>query len=116
MRFRLGDCLWVRIVDVGGALSARRYLADGALVIEVADEFCPWNEGRWKVEGGTAERTEDAPDLRLPVESLGSAYLGGISFAELARAGRVEELSQGALARADALFLWDRHPWCPEIF
>jgi predicted acetyltransferase len=116
MRFRLGDCLWIRIVDVGGALSARRYLSDGPLVMEVADEFCPWNEGRWKLEGGTAERTDAAPDLRLPVQSLGSVYLGGVSFAELARAGRVEEAKPGALARADALFGWDRHPWCPEIF
>jgi hypothetical protein len=52
----------------------------------------------------------------LPVQSLGSAFLGGISFAELARAGRVEELREGAVARADRLFGWDRHPWCPEIF
>jgi len=116
MRFRLGDCLWIRIVDVGAALSARQYLSDGALVIEVVDEFCPWNEGRWKLEGGTAERTKEAPHLRLPVQSLGSAFLSGVSFAELVRAGRVEELKPGALARADALFLWDRHPWCPEIF
>jgi hypothetical protein len=50
------------------------------------------------------------------VQSLGSVYLGGVSFAELARAGRVEEAKPGALARADALFGWDRHPWCPEIF
>ena len=38
------------------------------------------------------------------------------SFAALARAGRVEELEDGAIARADSLFRWDRHPWCPEIF
>ena len=116
MRFRLGDCLWVRIVDVGAALSARRYLADGALVLEIEDEFCPWNEGRWKLEGGAAERTEDAADLRLPIQSLGSAFMGGVSFSDLARAGRVDELEPGALVRADASFGWDRHPWCPEIF
>jgi predicted acetyltransferase len=116
MRYRMGDGLWVRLVDVGAALSGRRYSGDGSIVFEVTDEFCPWNEGRWKLEGGTAEPTEDAPELRLPVQSLGSAFLGGISFAELDRAGRVEELEHGALMRADALFRWDRHPWCPEIF
>jgi hypothetical protein len=42
--------------------------------------------------------------------------MGGVSFSELARAGRVEELKRGGLSRADALFRWDRHPWCPEIF
>jgi predicted acetyltransferase len=116
MRYRMGDGLWVRLVDVGATLSGRRYSGDGSIVFEVTDEFCPWNEGRWKLEGGTAEPTEDAAELRLPVQSLGSAFLGGISFAELDRAGRVEELEHGALMRADALFRWDRHPWCPEIF
>jgi predicted acetyltransferase len=112
----MGDCLWVRVVDVGAALSARQYLGDGAIVLDVVDDFCPWNEGRWKVEDGAAERTEDGADLRVPTQTLGSAYMGGVSFAELARAGRVEELKPDAIARADALFRWDRHPWCPEIF
>jgi predicted acetyltransferase len=116
MRYRMGDGLWVRLVDVGTALSGRRYLVDGSVVFEVTDEFCPWNEGRWKLEGGSAERSDDDAELRLPVQSLGSAMLGGISFAQLSRAGRVEELQEGALTRADDLFRWDRHPWCPEIF
>jgi predicted acetyltransferase len=116
MRFRLGDALWIRLVDVGAALSGRKYSDDGAIVLDVVDEFCPWNEGRWKLEDGTADRTDAEPELRLPVQSLGSALLGGISFAELARAGRVEELKPGAVKRADRLFRWDRHPWCPEIF
>jgi Sterol carrier protein domain len=42
--------------------------------------------------------------------------MGGVTFADLSRAGRIEELAEGALIRADALFRWDRHPWCPEIF
>jgi hypothetical protein len=50
------------------------------------------------------------------VQSLGSALLGGVSFASLRRSGRVVELKAGAIERADALFRWDRHPWCPEIF
>jgi predicted acetyltransferase len=116
MRFRLGDALWVRLVDVGAALSGRQYSDECAIVLDVADEFCPWNEGRWKLEDGTAARTDAQAELRLPVQSLGSALLGGISFAELARVGRVEELKDGAVDRADRLFRWDRHPWCPEIF
>jgi predicted acetyltransferase len=116
MRFRMGDALWIRLVDVGAALSGRQYPDDGAIVLEVVDEFCPWNEGRWKLEDGKADRTDAEPGLRLPVQSLGSALLGGISFAELARARRVEELKPGAVKRADRLFRWDRHPWCPEIF
>jgi predicted acetyltransferase len=116
LRYRMGDGLWVRLVDVGAALSGRKYSADDTVVFEVADEFCPWNEGRWKLKGGEAARTEEEPDLRLPVQSLGAAYLGGMSFASLARAGLVDEVREGAVATADGMFRWDRHPWCPEIF
>ena len=113
MRFRVGDGLWARLVDVGAALAARSYSGDGELVLEVSDAFCPWNEGRYALDGST---TKAAADLRLSVDALGSAYLGGFTFSDLARAGRVEEGNEGAVARADALFRTDRKPWCPEIF
>jgi predicted acetyltransferase len=116
LRYRMGDGLWVRLVDVGAALSARQYAEDGAVVFDVHDEFCPWNEGRWKLEGGAASRTDDDADIALSAQSLGAAYLGGVQFSALARTGRAEELKGGALARADGMFRWDRHPWCPEIF
>ena len=115
-RLRLGDGLWTRLVDVGAALSARTYAGDGSVVLDVRDEVCPWNEGRWRVEGGEASRTDDAADLALDVADLGSVYLGGFSFRELSRAGRVEELVQGAIDRADSIFRTDVAPWCPEIF
>jgi predicted acetyltransferase len=112
--FRIFDGLWVRLVDVEAALGGRSYAEGPSVVLEVVDSFCPWNEGRYTVPGG--ERTEADPDLRVDVATLGSAYLGGFTFAELARALRVEELTPGALARADTLFRADRAPWCPEIF
>ena len=111
MRFRLGDSLWVRLVDVGAALAARTF--DSDVVLEVADAFCPWNDARYALDG--SKSVEDA-DIRLDVSDLASVYLGGFTFPQLARAGRVEEISPGALARADAAFRTDRAPWCPEIF
>jgi predicted acetyltransferase len=114
MGFRVTDALWVRLVDVGAALAARSYREGPSLVIEVADGFCPWNEGRYRVPGG--ERTDADPDLRVDVTTLGSVYLGGFTFAELARALRVEEVAPGGIARADTLFDTDRAPWCPETF
>jgi len=116
MRYRLGDGLWVRLVDVGAALSGRTYPEDGELVFDVRDAFCPWNEGRWRLAGGGAERTDAEADLALGVEALGAAFLGGIGFAQLAQGGHVEELTPGALERADGIFRHGLHPWCPEIF
>lgn len=116
LRFELRDGLWVRLVEVEPALNARRYQPGEPVVLEVQDELCPWNAGRWRVGPDGAERTDAEADLAMPVTSLGSAYLGGFRFGELARAGRVEELADGAIDRADALFRADRYPWCPEIF
>ena len=117
MRMRVGDALWVRLVDVGAALAARTYAAEGPVVLEVADSFLPENAGRWKLAEGRAARTEEEADLALDVGELGSVYLGGFGFSELERAGVVQELREGGAARADAVFLTDApKPWCPEIF
>jgi predicted acetyltransferase len=112
----IADGLWVRLVDVGGALSGRSYADDGRIVFDVRDEFCPWNAGRWKLEDGEASRTDEDADLALDVADLASPYLGGFTFRALARAGRVEERCEGGIARADGLFRSDVAPWCPEIF
>jgi predicted acetyltransferase len=114
--YRMGDALWVRLVDVGAALAGRAYGDGGPLVLEVRDAVCDWNDGRWRLEGGVCDRTDEEPDLALDAGALGSAYLGAVSFAELRAALRVEELREGAVARADALFAWHPLPWCPEIF
>ncbi len=116
LRMSLRDGLWLRLVDVGAALAARAYATADSVVIEVADEFCPWNRGRWRVKAGAVERTNDPADLSGDVAALGSVYLGGFTWAQLARALRVTELRPGAVARADALFRHDVAPWCPEIF
>ena len=116
LRMSLGDGLWLRLVDVGAALSGRTYAGDGSIVLEVEDAFCDWNAGRWRLAGGEARRTEDDADLRLDVADLASVYLGGFAFADLARALRVEELTPGAIERADVLFRTSQAPWCPEVF
>jgi len=109
------DGLWLRLVDVGAALAARE-LGPGAVVVELADGFCPWNEGRWRIAADVVARTEEQADLALGADALAAAYLGGWTLARLASAGRVEELAPGSLARADALLRTERAPWCPENF
>lgn len=117
MQLRAGDGLWVRLVDLPAALAARSYGGDGAIVLDVRDAFLPENEGRWRLERGGVERTDEEPDLELDVGELGSVYLGGFTFGELVRAGVVREAREGGAARADAIFLtYGPKPWCPEIF
>ena len=45
------DAMWLRLVDVSAALSGRRYIQAGRVVLEVRDEFCPWNDGRYELDG-----------------------------------------------------------------
>ncbi len=116
LRFEYRDGLWVRLVDVQAALAARSYKAGEPVVIEVRDDLFAENAGRYRVGPDGAERTDAEAELSLPIQALGSVYLGGFGFGELARAGQVEELVDGALDRADTLFRADRYPWCPEIF
>jgi predicted acetyltransferase len=116
VRRRIVDGLWVRLVDLPAALTARDYATALDMVLDVADAFCPWNEGRYRLTGHACERTDAEPDLALDVAALGAAYLGGTTLRELAEADRVRELSAGALDRASAAFRGAVAPWCPEMF
>ena len=115
LHLKLDDGLWLRLVDVEAALRARSYRDGGSVVLEVRDELCPWNAGRYRV-GETVERTDDAPDVELDVADLSSAFLGAFDFIRLAKAERVRELTPDALERASDLFRTPLPPFCPEVF
>jgi predicted acetyltransferase len=117
---RANDALHVRLVDVDRSLSQRTYETELDVVLDVDDQLCPWNSGRWRLRGGpdgaTCERTTGPADVALPVVALGSAYLGGPTLLELSRAGLVREQRAGALAAASAAFAHDPKPWTAFVF
>jgi predicted acetyltransferase len=117
---RLNESLWVRLVDVPRALAARRYAAPVDVVLEVTDPLLDGNAGRWRLvadrESATCTPTDAPADLACDVLELGSAYLGGVSLAVLGAAGRVRELTPGALAIAGVAFGWHRLPAAAEVF
>ncbi|MER6343021.1 GNAT family N-acetyltransferase [Streptomyces sp. NPDC001595] len=119
-RPRMRDSLYLRPVEVGAALEARTYLAPVDVVLEVRDDFCPWNAGRWRLsgdaKGASCERTTDPADLALSARELGSAYLGGVTLRALGAAGRVRELRAGALDEASVAFRTHMAPWLPHGF
>ena len=77
---RIADALWLRIVDLPAALSARRYATNVDLVFEVTDDVLPGNAGRWRLTGSaeaaTCTSTMDEPDLACDIRQLAAAYLG----------------------------------------
>jgi predicted acetyltransferase len=113
----VADWLWLRVLDAPRALEARRYAVEGRLVLELRDDLRPDGgaAGRFVLDGGpdgaSAARTDSSPDLVLRVDDFGGTYLGDTRFGVLAQAGRVEEHTDGAVARADAMFAADRAPF-----
>jgi predicted acetyltransferase len=116
LRFTINDGVWVRLLDLPAAMSARAFAGDADVVLDVTDAFLPDNAGRWRVGPDGAARTDAAAEIALDISGLGSVYLGGFTFAHLAAASRAHELVDGAVARADALFATGVEPWCAEIF
>ncbi|KUF19013.1 GNAT family N-acetyltransferase [Streptomyces silvensis] len=113
------DGLWVRLLDVPRALTARGWFTDGELVLDVRDPFLG-EHGRYAltVRDHKAEcvPTDRAPDLSLDVRDLGAIYLGGTVPSTLVRAGHIRAHSPGAAAVADALFGAERCPLCVHWF
>ncbi len=113
------EYVWVRLVDLPAALTARTYEEDGALVLDVRDGFCDWNDGRWRLEvkGGraTCERTRAEPDLTIDVADLAALYMGGRSTLPLAAAGRIEG-DQSHVIALERMFRTIVAPWSPEHF
>jgi len=113
------DHIWVRILDVVGALAARRYAAEGEVVLEVVDGFRPEAGGRFLLEGGPdgaeCRRTDRAAEVMLASADLAAAYLGDARLSDLAWLGRVQG-EPAAMSRAQAMFHWPVAPWCSVHF
>ena len=120
LQMKLEDQLWLRVLDVASALTARTYGRPGRLVLDVADPFLGLG-GRFELDAdeagaATCKPVRRAADLEMTIADLGAVYLGGASFTALAAAGRVVERRAGALARADQLFAHHPLPWCSTFF
>jgi predicted acetyltransferase len=81
-----------RMVDVGAAISARGWPPHltGRVDLELGDEICPWNDGRFVLElsGGEAKLSPGGEaTVRLETRGLALWYCGAATPATLRRAG-----------------------------
>ncbi|MBB6403152.1 GNAT family N-acetyltransferase [Arthrobacter sp. AZCC_0090] len=118
------DMLWLRVLDVSAALSARRYGADGRLVLEIRDTL-GFAEGIWELasDGGVVTVSDArggsqglSPDVSMDVTDLGSVYLGAVSPVTLASAGRIREHTPGATLAGQQMFAVERPAHCLTHF
>ena len=114
------DGVWLRVVDARAALAQRSYAEAGRLTLEVHDDLCDWNNGRFELEGSSegssCRSTDSSPDLSVAISGLASAYLGTVSFTTLSDAGLADEHTPGTLHRADRMFAVQHQPWTPFNF
>ncbi|MEU9488845.1 GNAT family N-acetyltransferase [Streptomyces decoyicus] len=113
--------LWLRLVDVRTALTARSWAVPVDLVLDLRDTAMPANAGRFRLTAGPAdpaspagladptgpvgatwEPTDEAPDISLDVRELASCYLGGTPLRRFVHAGLATEHTPGAVRRLDA--------------
>lgn len=115
------DVLWVRLLDVVTALTARCYAADGRVSLNVLDDL-GLVAGTYSltVAGGVPAveqiDAEAAPDATLTVNALGSLYLGGVEASTLAAGGGLTAHAEDAVVRLNALFGLSREPYCITHF
>ena len=109
------DELWLRILDVDAALSARRYgPANESVVIGVADERFAANTGAWRISASGATRADAEPDVVVDIATLSATYLGGMPWSELRDAGIVS--ADAPVVLLDALFVEHPGPYCGTEF
>jgi predicted acetyltransferase len=117
---RLGDGLWMRVVDVEAALSQRPYGERGSLSLRIVDPMCDWNDATFRLETdgklSDVTRTAGAADLTMPVRSLAMLLSGHVSATDLARAELLEGGDEEALRLADRVFATAYRPHCPDGF
>ncbi len=112
--------IWMRIIDVVGALQTRGYTAAGRLVLEiVGDDLADWNNGVFSLEtdGATGQvtRSTDVPDIRLSIKALASLSSGFRTAQTLANWGLLEGDPHG-IETADRLLRTVYLPHCPDHF
>jgi predicted acetyltransferase len=114
------DAVWVRLLDTPRALAARTYEREGRVVLEVVDPEVAGGRECLLLDatpdGTRCTRTDEDPDLTLPVAALGAAYLGGTRLRDVTIATGVDEHRAGALDLADALLHTVDEPGCSTFF
>lgn len=114
------DFLWLRVLDPAVFLSARTYAKADRLVLRVEDKS-GYAHGVYAIESGAdgsgvCVPVQDAPDLTVPVDVLGSISLGGYSASRYRALGFVEEYTPGAADRLSTMLSTPLAPHSPMIF
>ncbi|MBI4199809.1 MAG: GNAT family N-acetyltransferase [Chloroflexi bacterium] len=114
------DGVMARVVDVAKALPWRHYGVPASLVFQINDEFCPWNQGRWKLDTSgqetTVRPTNAFAQLTMPVRTLALLVFGQLGASAAARVGALDVLDHDSLDTWDKAMRTKYRPACADLF
>lgn len=118
VRRTIGDALYVRVLDVEAALTARTYEHDGQIVFAIDDDM-GYSSGTYRltvIDGAaTVETTTATAEVSLGCRELGALYLGRACAALYVTTGHISG-DASAVRTLGQLFATAQAPWCPEMF
>ena len=107
------DDQWVRILDVDTALREREFgAARSDVSIRVHDPMFDDNCASWTISSDGALRTDGEGDIVVDIAALSAAYLGAVSWHDLAASGSVVDIDADILTALDAHFAVMPTPFC----
>ena len=81
------------------------------------DPMFDTNCGTWSVSQSGAERSSAPADVEVGIAGLSGAYLGGVSWHDLAISGEIPQHTPAdVLDRLDALFVTGIAPFCGSMY
>ena len=116
-----GDSIWLCLLDVPAALTARGYAVPGRLVLDLVDDSLGgYAGGRYVLDacpdGVSCTATTQSPDLTMPASVLAACYFGAHKVRVFAAGGEVVEHTAGAVQLLDTMLGTALQPWCQTPF
>ena len=110
----------MRLVDVESALRARSYASGEQFVLEVKDEFCPWNDGCYRIEEGKVSRAKGGgghapPDLVALFGAAAEQLLAEDVLARLGAGDRAAGPQESRRAPSEAQQIYARAGVSPRL-
>lgn len=118
------DHLWLRILDVPAALSARHYSGSARIGFDVSDAL-GFANGRFILETNEVgiphvvevdQFPADIATVAVSINDLSSLYLGGVTVNSLVAARRFHEVTDGAAEIVERTFRSPVIPWLSVWF
>ena len=111
------DEQWVRLLDADAALTQRTYgPSDRSVTLKIDDPMFAENCSSWTISRDGAKRTDAIPDLSIDIATISAAYLGGVSWTEMAAAGSLSGAPAQVLSDLDGLFSIHMAPFSGTMF